>query len=145
MTTKNPASGREELSHLIISFYEKISSWEHAVVRGTGLSPAQMHAIEIVGHHEQSLRMKELAEHLGVTTGSLTVMVGRLEQNGFLERRPHESDRRSLLVTLTGKGRKHFKKHHQYHLKLSEDVLAALEPAEQQHFIKALGLIVKRL
>lgn len=144
MNPKKFATDLEELSHLIIGFYEKISSWEHAVVKGSGLSPAQMHAIEIIGQ-EKSLRMKELAEHLGVTTGSLTVMVDRLEQKGFLERRPHESDRRSFLVTLTDKGRKHFKKHHRYHLKLSEDVLAALEPAEQQRFAAALGLIVKRL
>ncbi|MEW6595181.1 MAG: MarR family transcriptional regulator [Thermodesulfobacteriota bacterium] len=144
MSKNTPASNLEELSHLIIGFYEKISSWEHAVVRGTGLSPAQMHAIEIIGQ-EKSLRMKELAEHLGVTTGSLTVMVDRLEQNGFLERRPHESDRRSFLVALTDKGKKHFKKHHHYHLKLTADVLAALEPAEQQRFGEALALIVKRL
>lgn len=144
MNPKKSATDLEELSHLIIGFYEKISSWEHAVVRGTSLSPAQMHAIEVIGQ-EKSLRMKELAEHLGVTTGSLTVMVDRLEQNGFLERKPHESDRRSFLVTLTDKGRKHFKKHHQYHLKLTGDVLAALEPAEQQRFGEALALIVKRL
>lgn len=144
MSTKKTGTDLEELSHLLIGFYEKISSWEHAVVRGTGLSPAQMHAIEIIGQ-EKSLRMKELAEHLGVTTGSLTVMVDRLEQNGFLERKPHEFDRRSFLVTLTDKGKKHFKKHHQYHLKLTEDVLAALEPAERQNFAAALALIIKRL
>lgn len=144
MSKENLAAELEELSHLIIGFYEKISSWEHSVVKGTGLSPAQMHAIEIIGQ-EKSLRMKELAEHLGVTTGSLTVMVDRLEQNGFLTRRPHESDRRSLLVTLTDKGRKHFKKHHQYHLKLTQDILAALAPAEQQRFSAALALIVNRL
>lgn len=144
MNTKSSGTDMVELSHLIIGFYEKISSWEHAVVRGTGLSPAQMHTIEIIGQ-EKSLRMKDLAEHLGVTTGSLTVMVDRLEQNGFLERRPHESDRRSFLVTLTDKGKKHFKKHHQYHLKLTEDILAALDPAEQQHFSRILGVIVQRL
>ncbi|MEW6501221.1 MAG: MarR family winged helix-turn-helix transcriptional regulator [Thermodesulfobacteriota bacterium] len=144
MQKTKAAMDLEAISHLLIGFYEKISSWEQAVVRGTGLSPAQMHAIEIIGQ-EKSLRMKELADHLGVTTGSLTVMVDRLEQNGFLERRPHETDRRSFLVTLTDKGRKHFKKHHRLHLKLTEDVLAALDPAEQQRFAEALEMISKRI
>ena len=134
----------EHLSHQFIEFYEKISSWEHSVVKGTGLSPAQMHAIEIIGQ-EKSLRMKELAEKMGVTTGSLTVMVDRLEQNGFLARKPHESDRRSFLVVLTDKGKKHFKKHHQYHLKLTQDAMAALSPAEQQQFAAALAKILQRL
>ena len=134
----------ERLSHQLIELYEKISSWEHSVVKGTGLSPAQMHAIEIIGH-EKSPRMKELAEKMGVTTGSLTVMVDRLEQKGFLERRPHESDRRSFLVVLTDKGRKHFKKHHQYHLKLTQDAMATLNPDEQQQFAGALEKILQRL
>jgi len=126
----------EHLSHQFIEFYEKISSWEHSVVKGTGLSPAQMHAIEIIGQ-EKSLRMKELAEKM--------VMVDRLEQNGFLARKPHESDRRSFLVVLTDKGKKHFKKHHQYHLKLTQDAMAALSPAEQQQFAAALAKILQRL
>ena len=67
------------LARNIVEFYEKLSSWEHEVVRGSDLTPNQMHAIEIVGH-EKSLRMKELAERLGVTTGTLTVTVDRLEQ-----------------------------------------------------------------
>jgi DNA-binding MarR family transcriptional regulator len=135
---------REKLSHLLVSFYEKISSWEQAAVRGSGLSPTQMHAIEIIGQ-EKSLRMKELAEHLGITTGSLTVMVDRLEENGFLERRPHETDRRSFLVALTDKGRKHFRKHHRHHLQLTDEVLAALDPAAQEHFAEALEMISKRI
>lgn len=134
----------EKLSHQLIEFYEKISSWEHSVVKGTGLSPAQMHAIEIIGH-EKSLRMKELAAKMGVTTGSLTVMVDRLEQNGFMERKPHETDRRSFLVVLTDKGRKHFQKHHRLHLKLTQDGLAALTPTEQRDFTAALEKILDRL
>ncbi len=71
---------QNDLSQMIIEFYDKISSWEHEVVKKSGLSPAQMHAIEIVGHH-QKLRMKELAEKMGgITTGTLTVMVDRLEK-----------------------------------------------------------------
>ncbi len=64
----------EDLSQLIIELYDKISSWEHEVVKKSGLSPAQMHAVEIIGHH-QKLRMKELAAKMGITTGTLTVMI----------------------------------------------------------------------
>ena len=90
----------KELARNIVEFYERLSSWEHAVVKGSDLTPGQMHAIEIIGH-EKSLRMKELAEKLGVTTGTLTVTVDRLERKGLIERRPHETDRRSYRVRLT--------------------------------------------
>ena len=54
----------KDLARNIMEFYEKLSSWEHEVVRGSDLTPGQMHAIEIIGH-EKSLRMKELAEKMG--------------------------------------------------------------------------------
>ncbi len=37
------------LSHLIVEFYERLSSWEHAVVRDKGLTLPQMHTLEILG------------------------------------------------------------------------------------------------
>ena len=134
----------EKLAPLMIEFYEKFSSWEHSVVKESGLSPAQMHAIEIIGH-EQSLRMKELAEKMGVTTGTLTVMVDRLERNGFLSRKPHEQDRRSYLVVLTDKGKEHFEQHHQFHLRLTEDISASLSPEEQKIFAAALTKIITHI
>lgn len=133
-----------KLSHQIIEFYEKISSWEQAVVTDTGLSPAQMHAIEIVGH-APPLRMKELAEKRGVTTGSLTVMIDRLEQQGLLQRQPHETDRRSCLIALTEKGRTLFAAHHQYHLQLTQEISAALSQEEQEQFSAILEKILHRM
>lgn len=133
----------KELARNIVEFYEKLSSWEHEVVRGSDLTPNQMHAIETIGH-EKSLRMKELAERLGVTTGTLTVTVDRLEQKGLIERRPHETDRRSYRVVLTQSGKKHFRKHHEFHVKLTEEIVSVLTPEELEYFNAGLGKIVKQ-
>ncbi len=133
----------KELARNIVEFYEKLSSWEHEVVRGSDLTPGQMHAIEIIGH-EKSLRMKELAEKLGVTTGTLTVSVDRLEQKGLIERKPHETDRRSYRVVLTAVGKKHFAKHHEFHLKLTEEIVATLTPDELESFELVLGKVVSQ-
>lgn len=133
----------KDLARSIVEFYEKLSSWEHEVVRGSDLTPNQMHAIEIIGH-EKSLRMKELAEKLGVTTGTLTVSVDRLEQKGLLERQPHETDRRSYRVVLTPDGKKHFRKHHEFHVKLTEEIASGLTPEELECFSAVLGKVVKQ-
>ena len=134
----------DKLAHQIIEFYEKISSWEHGVVKGTGLSPAQMHTIEIIGH-EQSLRMKELAEKIGITTGTLTVMIDRLQKLGFVKRIPHEQDRRSFLVVLTQKGEKQFNNHHELHVKLTEEITSALAPKELENLSTTLGKILPHI
>jgi len=134
----------EILARQIVEFYEKLSSWEHEVVRGSELTPGQMHAIEIIGH-EKSLRMKELAEKLGVTTGTLTVTVDKLERKGLIERRRHETDRRSYRVELTEAGEKHFASHHEYHLKLTEEIVGGLTPEEMKCFGHVLEKVVKQI
>lgn len=120
---------KPEISQLIIELYDKISSWEHTVVKGSGLSPAQMHAIEIVGHHQQ-LRMKEMAAMMGITTGTLTVMVDRLEKNSLVVRQPHPTDRRSYVIVLTELGQQHFREHHKLHDLLTDELTASFNEEE---------------
>lgn len=139
-----PMNDPAALARLIVEFYEKISSWERDVVSASGLSPAQMHTIEIIGH-SGSLRMKELAGKTGVTTGTLTVMIDRLEQQGLLQRQPHATDRRSWLVALTEKGHQLFREHHQYHLRLTAELTADLSPEEEAQFAAILARINSRL
>ncbi len=128
----------DHLTQQIIEFYDKISSWEHSVVRESGLTPAQMHAVEVIGHAGK-LRMKELAEQMGLTTGTITVMVDRLEKHGAVTRKPHEQDRRSILVVLTEKGKELFQEHHDFHLKLTEVLTAQLTPEEIEIVSGLLG------
>jgi DNA-binding MarR family transcriptional regulator len=138
-----PPGDALRLSQLMLEFYEKMSSWEHAVVKQSGLSPAQMHTVEIIGHHG-SLQMKDLALKMGVTTGTLTVMIDRLESMGLVERTPHESDRRSYNTLLTAAGRHHYEDHHKRHLELTLDLTAALPAAETMQFITSLEKLLER-
>ena len=135
----------ERLSHLLVELYEKLSSWEQDVVKSSGLSPAQMHTIEIVGHGGKAMRMKDLAKKMGVTTGTLTVMIDRLEQQELLHRTPHETDRRSYLIALTKKGQGLFAEHHQYHLHLTQEITATLSPEEQALFRGVLEKIIGQM
>lgn len=120
----------EKLTHLIVEFYEKLSSWEHCVVRDKGLTLPQMHSLEILGIHA-ALRMKELAEKMGVTTGTLTVMIDRLEKSGLVRRRPHATDRRSILVELTDAGHELFREHDALHHQLTEDITSTFDADER--------------
>ncbi len=142
-----PITETEKLSHQLIELYGKLSSWEQDVVKSSSLSPAQMHTIEIVGHepHGATLRMKDLAKKMGVTTGTLTVMIDRLEQQGLLKRTPHETDRRSYLIALTEKGQGLFVEHHQYHLRLTEEITATLSTEEQALFSATLEKIIGQM
>ncbi len=130
----------EQLTRLLIEFYEKFSSWEHGVVKESGLSLPQMHTLEILGA-DGDLRMTELAAKMGITTGSLTVLVDRLERGGFVARKPHETDRRSIRVGLTPEGGRLFAEHHKLHAQLTQEILCALSPEEAGLFAAMLARI----
>ena len=130
----------EQLTRLLIEFYEKFSSWEHGVVKESGLSLPQMHTLEILGA-DGDLRMTELAAKMGITTGSLTVLVDRLERGGFVARKPHETDRRSIRVGLTPEGERLFAEHHKLHAQLTQEILCALSPEEAGLFAAMLARI----
>ena len=134
----------ERLSDLLIEFYEKLSSWEQAVVRDTPITLPQMHTLEILGQ-QSPLRMKELAAKMGVTTGTLTVNVDRLEKQGLVARIPHETDRRSILVALTPAGEELFHEHHDHHLHLTRELQAALSPEETTQFASILAKLTQVL
>ncbi|MCW8327609.1 MarR family transcriptional regulator [Photobacterium sp. SDRW27] len=127
----------EQLNHTIIEFYEKLSSWEQSVVRGKGFTLPQVHIVEILGVHG-AMRMKELADKIGVTTGTLTVQVDKMVQAELIQRRPHESDRRSILVELTEKGIEMYQEHDNLHLSLTQDITAGLDEAERRNLLSYL-------
>ncbi len=134
----------KRLSKIIVEFYEKLSSWEDSVVRDSGLTTTQAHTIEIVGH-SGPIKMKDLAEKSGVTTGTLTVGVDRLEKKGLLVRKPHEKDRRAYLIALTDEGKKHFEQHHQFHLSMTQELVEDLESDEIERLAEILEKILKKL
>lgn len=130
----------ERINHAIIEFFEKLSSWEHDVVREKGMTLPQMHTLEVLGIHG-SMRMKELAEAMGVTTGTLTVLVDRLESRECVRRVPHESDRRSINVELTDKGRALFEEHDRLHRHLTEDLISACPAEDREVFLRCLTIM----
>lgn len=134
----------EVLSHQLAEFYDKMASWEHSIVKDSGLSPAQMHTVEIIGHN-QDMRMKELAERLGVTTGSLTVGVDKLEKLGLVERKPHKKDRRSWLIVLTNEGEKMYEQHHKFHQLFTNEISRDLTIEQITNLTESLDIILRRL
>lgn len=124
-----------EISHLVTEFYDKLSSWEDSVVKDTGYSLAQIHTIEVLGNFG-SMRMKELAEKLSITTGTLTVQVDKLVRLGLIERKPHEDDRRSIVVQLTEQGSLLQQQHNKLHLELTRDLTRKLDEPEKELLIR---------
>lgn len=133
-----------DLSQKFMEFYDKLSSWEHSVVKDSGLSPAQMHTIEVIGHHK-NLMMRELADRLGITTGTLTVAVDRLEKLSMVKRMPHEHDRRSWLIVLTEKGKQMYEQHNKHHEEFTQEISDDLTNKEIETLYQLMDRVLQRL
>lgn len=132
----------DHLNHAIIEFYEKLSSWEMAVVKDNGFSLPQVHIVEILGLNGP-MRMKELAAKIGVTTGTLTVQIDKMVKAGLVLRRAHETDRRSILVELTAPGQMMFEEHDKLHMQLTTDLTVKFSETERMQMLDFFNRINK--
>ncbi|WP_428772735.1 MarR family winged helix-turn-helix transcriptional regulator [Vibrio sp.] len=128
------------LNQSLTEFYDKMSSWEQSVVKETGYSLAQTHTVEVLGNHG-AMRMKELAEKLAITTGTLTVQIDKLVNAGLIERCPHPEDRRAIVVALTEQGEALHRQHNQLHLELVAELTRNIQPAQLNVLIDCLDKI----
>jgi DNA-binding MarR family transcriptional regulator len=130
----------EELTSELFTFFNGFASWENSVIKSSDLTVAEAHAIEALGQYG-SMNMKSLAEKLGVTTGTTTVTVDRLEKKEYAQRAPVKEDRRMFLISLSEKGQKAYREHHDYHHSLTEQILSVLTETEGEQLLAILRKI----
>ena len=76
-----------------------------AVEKRHGLSNAGAQTLAIIEGAGEPLAPSIIAGRLMVTSGSMTSLLDTLERRSLVQRQPHPSDRRGLLVHLTDEGR----------------------------------------
>ncbi|ACV61383.1 transcriptional regulator, MarR family [Desulfofarcimen acetoxidans DSM 771] len=130
----------EELTDELLLFFNGFASWESSVIRSSDLTVSEAHAIEVLGQYGK-MNMKNLAQKLGVTTGTTTVTVDRLEKKDYAKRETTREDRRVNLISLTEKGMRAFAEHHNFHLNLTEQMVSNLSEEEIEQFHKILKKI----
>lgn len=84
------------------------------LARHLGLSVSDFSALDYVAQSHESGRPvgpTELAQHLGMTSASATVLVDRLETAGHLRRHPRADDRRRVLLEVTDRTRERIQTH----------------------------------
>lgn len=85
----------------------------------------------------------EIAKMTGLTTGGVTVMLDRLEKNGYIERMPNPDDRRSIIVHISKE--KLAKLHEMYESQVlsMEKVLSDFSDEELSIILKYFSKILK--
>lgn len=93
----------DEFPVAAIRFVRALERNREAIAIRHGLSPSELRALFWIGE-KGSVRPKELAAHMEMTTGGVTAISHRLVELDLLERIAHPEDRRSLFLELTPAG-----------------------------------------
>jgi len=111
---------------------------------GGPLTTARVHLLWVV-HHAGPQTQQSLATALDVTPRNVTGLVDALVESGHVVRAPHPTDRRAVLVTLTGLGADTMRRMAVDHAQLDADLVADLTDDERSIVAGALDRITARL
>ncbi len=89
----------EELSMESRRYLAAYVLFNQAVADHLGLHPTDVQCLSLLTARPDPLTVKQIADMTGLTTGSATRLVDRLEKGGYVARTPDQQDRRRVLVT----------------------------------------------
>jgi len=130
----------------LVQCYQAFELDSAAHIRALGLTPPQFDIIATLGN-TSGMTATVLGEKTLITKGTLTGVVDRLVERGWVERAAHDSDRRCQIVRLTPSGEALFAQvfpAHMAHLAARFAGVSAAEHARWQTALHELKLLFKK-
>ncbi len=109
-----------------------------------GLSLPKLFALEVIREAGDSLPLGQLAERLSCVKSNVTQLADRLEADGFINRAPDPTDRRTRLAVLTTAGRRACDEGLRLRDRVGRDLFGELSEDEIQQFAAMIDKIVAR-
>ena len=138
---------RKIINDIIVDLFKNILMIEETSLKSRGikdLSLTEVHAIEAVGNNGGK-RMSKLASDLGISLGTLTSTMDKLEKKNYAQRIRSEKDKRVVIARLTNKGELVYKIHRNFHDEMIENLMIDLKLKEDKDLIHILKNINKFL
>ncbi|WP_433126944.1 MarR family winged helix-turn-helix transcriptional regulator [Micromonospora sp. CA-240977] len=99
MTTPRRAELYAEVSMASRRYLASYVLFNQAIADHLGLHPTDVQFLSLLTAAPTPRTVREIAEMTGLTTGSATRLVDRLERGGYVTRTPDREDRRRVLVS----------------------------------------------
>lgn len=126
---------KELLNEFFVGAFNKILLWEQTVIKSDGCSDLSVNeahvleAVRICGSAGQNT-MSAVAKKLGISASALSTAVNALVRKEYLKRATSPADRRTVLLSLTEKGKRAEQTHRQFHDKMVECIGTTLSDVE---------------
>ena len=135
-----------DLSEMIELFSHQFAQMETMAEKGafTDLTMKQVFYIETLGQMDTPT-FTELAGKLGLSKPSVTAIVGKLAEKGYVRTVPDKEDKRSSRILLTRRGNEINRIHREMHEAFAKHLTTVLDEKEQRALGNLLGKIIDSL
>lgn len=107
------------------------------------LTTTELHIIECIGMDK--LTIKDLSEKLGITMGTMSVALNKLEEKNFINRIRSNKDKRKVYVSLNKKGKIAYAYHGNYHETILEKLTETIDKEKLQIFTEIFEELLNNL
>lgn len=108
----------------------------------TGVTPDQFTAMRtLIEGDPDGLTQRDLTLAMSSDPNTVASLVERMAEAGWVERQPHERDRRAYRIRLLPAGRERYEIVRALAVTLQSDVLSVLPETEREHFLEQLDLV----
>lgn len=144
-----PGELTEALAGDVSKFVNRLLTAGHrdlfAAMEKADLSITQVKSLHALAEAEEPISLGAVSDTLGLSLPAISRSVDGLVQRGLVKREEDPRDRRSKLLTATGRGRATYERLTALRLAGIRTVIADLEPEEQQALADALSPVIRRL
>lgn len=108
--------------------------------RNSGLSVPQFRVLNLLRRCPAS-SLSNVADHLGVTLPTASVMMERLVRRGLVDRAEDPDERRRVVLTLTDSGKEHLQATFEANRRAVAETLAHMSPSELKKITEGARLL----
>ena len=94
---------KPRLFHLMAIAQHRLMKATDAAFRPIGISGAQLGVLFLLEKRPGAM-LKEVSDGLGINASAITALIGRMEDAGFVRRRPSDDDGRAVHIFATADG-----------------------------------------
>lgn len=115
----------------IVELYGKLERRPRSYGTDEQLTSAEIHLIETIGDHSESLSVTDLANLMGITKGAVSQRLKKLEKMGLTGKDEDPENISRVRVSLTSKGKTAYFAHKHWHETMDGGYMAYYEKVDE--------------